>query len=165
MQKYLTLRNSPYNTTSCSDLFHAFSRRKCLSTLQILQVLACLRNFLFSFGSFLFSVSVCKRKISQPAKLKKQCGGVYFCVYGTAFSMPIQQKLPPPVLLFSDFADGDRLFLFFIFLISAWQCSYNVLKFRSNLCLDVLINEVLIKRKRVKVPLIYSPYYTDENSK
>ena len=40
---------------------------------------------------------------SQPAKLqKKQCGGVYFCVYGTAFSMPIQQKLPPPVLLFSD---------------------------------------------------------------
>ena len=23
---------------------------------------------------------------------------------GTAFSMPIQQKLPPPVLLFSDFA-------------------------------------------------------------
>ena len=40
-----------------------------------------------------------------PAKLqKKQCGGVYFCVYGTAFSMPIQQKLSPPVLLFSDFA-------------------------------------------------------------
>ena len=42
---------------------------------------------------------------SQPAKLqKKQCGGVYFCVYGTAFSMPIPQKLSPPVLLFSDFA-------------------------------------------------------------
>ena len=43
--------------------------------------------------------------VSQPAKLqKKQCGGVYFCVYGTAFSMPIEQKLPPPVLIFSDFA-------------------------------------------------------------
>ena len=42
---------------------------------------------------------------SQLAKLqKKQCGGVYFCVYGTAFSMPFQQKLPPPVLHFSDFA-------------------------------------------------------------
>ena len=40
---------------------------------------------------------------TQSAKLqKKQCGGVYFCVYGTAFSMPIQQKLPPPVLLFRD---------------------------------------------------------------
>ena len=46
-------------------------------------------------------VSLC----TQPAKLqKKQCGGVYFCVYGTAFSMPIPQKLSPPVLLFSDFA-------------------------------------------------------------
>ena len=45
--------------------------------------------------------------LTQPAKLqKKQCGGVYFCVYGTAFSMPIQQKLPPPELLFSDFAGG-----------------------------------------------------------
>ena len=44
-------------------------------------------------------------KNAQPAKLqKKQCGGVYFCVYGTAFPMPIQQKLPPPVLLFSNFA-------------------------------------------------------------
>ena len=29
------------------------------------------------------------------------------CVYGTAFSMPVQQKLPPPVLLFSDFADWN----------------------------------------------------------
>ena len=44
--------------------------------------------------------------ITQPAKLQKnQCGGVYFCVYGTAFSMPIQQKVPSPVLLFSDFVD------------------------------------------------------------
>ena len=38
---------------------------------------------------------------------KKQCGGVYFCVYGIAFSMPTQQKLTPPVLLFSDFAGWD----------------------------------------------------------
>ena len=50
-------------------------------------------------ATFLFKM------IAQPAKLqKKQCGGVYFCLYGTAFSMPIQQKLAPPVLLFSDIA-------------------------------------------------------------
>ena len=43
--------------------------------------------------------------IQQPAKLqKKQCGRVYFWLYGIAYWMPIQQKLPPPVLLFSDFA-------------------------------------------------------------
>ena len=41
---------------------------------------------------------------------KKQCGGVYFCVYGTAFSMPIQ-KLPPPVLLFSDFAGWVNFYI------------------------------------------------------
>ena len=41
---------------------------------------------------------------TQPEKsVKNQSGGAYFCVYGTAFSMPIQQKLPPPVLLVSDF--------------------------------------------------------------
>ena len=41
----------------------------------------------------------------QPAKLqKKQYHEVYFCVYGTAFSMPIQQKFPLLLLLFSDFA-------------------------------------------------------------
>ena len=57
---------------------------------------------------------------SQPAKLqKKQCGGVYFSVYGTAFLMPIQQKLSPSVLLFSDVAgwDGYRKGLVFIWII------------------------------------------------
>ena len=50
---------------------------------------------------------------TQPAKLrKKQCDGVYFCVYGIAFRMPIQQKLTPPVLLFSDFAGWDCSILF-----------------------------------------------------
>ena len=44
----------------------------------------------------------------QPAKLQeKQCGGVYFWLFGIAYWMPIQQKLPPPVLLFSDFAGWD----------------------------------------------------------
>ena len=43
--------------------------------------------------------------IEKLVKLqKKQCGGVYFWLYGIAYWMPIQQKLPPPVLLFSDFA-------------------------------------------------------------
>ena len=51
-----------------------------------------------------------RKRATQPAKLqKKQCGGVYFCVNGIAFSMPIQQKLPPPVLLFSDFAGWERM--------------------------------------------------------
>ena len=51
--------------------------------------------------NFLIKVSL----IEKNKKLqKKQHGRVYFCVYGTAFSMLIQQKLPPPVLLFSDFA-------------------------------------------------------------
>ena len=45
---------------------------------------------------------------SQPAKLqKKQCRGVHFGLYGTAYCMPIQQKLTPPVLLFSDFAGWE----------------------------------------------------------
>ena len=44
----------------------------------------------------------------QPTKLqKKQWEGVYFRVYGTAFPMPIQQKLLPPVLLFSAFAGWE----------------------------------------------------------
>ena len=33
-----------------------------------------------------------------------------------------------------------------IFLISGWHCSYDVLKFWPNLSLNVLINEVLIKK-------------------
>ena len=42
--------------------------------------------------------------LTQPAKLqKKQCGGVYFWLYGIACWMLIHQKLPLPVLLFSDF--------------------------------------------------------------
>ena len=45
---------------------------------------------------------------TQRAKLqKKQCGGVCFWLYGIAYWMPIQQKLPPPVLLFSDFAGWE----------------------------------------------------------
>ena len=41
---------------------------------------------------------------SKPAKWqKRQCGGVYFLLYGIVYFMPIQQKLTPPVLLFSDF--------------------------------------------------------------
>ena len=53
-----------------------------------------------SYYRFSFSFSS-----TQPAKLqKKQRGGVYFWLYGIAYWMPIQQKLPPPVLLFSDFA-------------------------------------------------------------
>ena len=40
--------------------------------------------------SFSSRKSKCMYILSQPAKLqKKQCGGVYFCVYGTAFLMPI----------------------------------------------------------------------------
>ena len=42
------------------------------------------------------------RKIAE-----KQYGGVYFWLYGIAYCMPIQQKLPPPVLLLSDFAGWD----------------------------------------------------------
>ena len=50
-------------------------------------------------------------KPSQPAKLqKKKCGGVYFWLYGIAYWMPIQQKLSPPVLHFSDFASWDKCF-------------------------------------------------------
>ena len=46
-----------------------------------------------------------KKGFTQPAKLqKRQCGGVHFLLYGIESWMPIQQKLPPPVLLFSDFA-------------------------------------------------------------
>ena len=42
---------------------------------------------------------------SQPANLQeKQCRRVYFWLYGIAYWMLIQQKLTPPVLLFSDFA-------------------------------------------------------------
>ena len=42
---------------------------------------------------------------TQPEKLqKKQCGGVYFWLYSIVYRMPIQQKLTPPGLLFSDFA-------------------------------------------------------------
>ena len=59
-----------------------------------------------------FTKNLCEEEpfyLAQPVKLqKKQCEGVYFCVYGTAFPMPIQQKLPPPVLLFSDFAGWVR---------------------------------------------------------
>ena len=41
---------------------------------------------------------------SQPEESqKKQCGGVYFWLYSIAYWMPIQQKLTPPVLLFSVF--------------------------------------------------------------
>ena len=46
-----------------------------------------------------------KSVVTLPAKLqKKQCRGAYFWLYGIAFWMPIKQKLPPPVWLFSDFA-------------------------------------------------------------
>ena len=80
---------------------------------------------------------------AQPVKLqKKQCGRVYFCVHGTAFSMPIQQKLPPLVLLFSDFAgwvkmktyrgqfsaDRNGFFCFFINYSFTWIS----LSFRKN---------------------------------
>ena len=42
---------------------------------------------------------------SRQKLQKKQCGGVYFWLYGIVYQMPIQQKLPPPVLFFIDF-DG-----------------------------------------------------------
>ena len=34
---------------------------------------------------------------------KKQCGGVYFCVYSIAFWLQNQQKFTPPDLLFRNF--------------------------------------------------------------
>ena len=47
-------------------------------------------------------------KESEKTKLlKKQCGGVYFWLYGIAYWMLFQQKLSPPVLLFSDLAGWD----------------------------------------------------------
>ena len=54
----------------------------------------------------LFQLVQYRSSLSQPAKLQKkqQCEGVYFWLYDIAYWMPIQQKLPPPVLLFSDFA-------------------------------------------------------------
>ena len=36
--------------------------------------------------------------------VKKQCGGVYFCLYCIAYWMPIQQKLTPPELLLEFFS-------------------------------------------------------------
>ena len=72
---------------------------------------------------------------TQPAKLqKKQCGGVYFCVNGTAFSMPIQQKLSPPLLLHSDFAD----WVLSIFWFCLWPIIY-LLAFISRY--DVILNQ------------------------
>ena len=67
----------------------------------------------------------------QIAKLqKKQCRGVYFWLYGIAYWMPIQQKLPPPVLLFSDFADWVTVI------------STNLLDFyRKNSCLRMFLDD------------------------
>ena len=51
------------------------------------------------------SISICFNFSFPAGKFaKKQCGEVYFWLYVTAYWMPIQQKLTPPVLLFSDFA-------------------------------------------------------------
>ena len=56
----------------------------------------------------MYAVEFHDHKLSQPANLrKKQSGGAYFCVYGTSYRMPIQQKLPPPVLLFRNFGGWD----------------------------------------------------------
>ena len=51
------------------------------------------------------------KKILNPAGkiAEKQCGGVYLSLYDIAYWMPIQQKLPPPVLLFSDFAGWESV--------------------------------------------------------
>ena len=46
-------------------------------------------------------------KADIAMKRTKQRGGVYFWLYGIAYWMPIQQKLAPLVLLFSDFAGWD----------------------------------------------------------
>ena len=65
----------------------------------------CVFMFLFFLMFMGSSNFILEESYPQPAKLrKKQCGGVYFCIYGTGMSMPIQQKLPPPMLRFSDFA-------------------------------------------------------------
>ena len=99
--------------------------------------MACLQfpltNNLYKADSFFtptFDVPLCMSKretvrasnwkvITQPAKLqKKQFGGVYFCVYGTAFSMPIQQKLPLQFLVLEGYwfdAIYDNI-TFFVFL-------------------------------------------------
>ena len=47
-------------------------------------------------------------------------------------------------LVFADSINNDCSYFSF-FLISARKCSYDVLKYRSNLSLDVLINEIVIK--------------------
>ena len=86
--------------------------------------------------------------LSQPAKLqKKQRGGVYFWLYGIAYWMLIQQKLPPPVLLFSNFAGWappqlfavhiftnvkkvvlvDQIFTFFLFIYLSCFVMYIIL--------------------------------------
>ena len=74
---------------------------------------------------------------SQPAKLqKKQCGGVYFWLYGIAYWTPIQQKLPPPVLLFRDFAGCHGLLsllsMIKLYRFSIWLIPF-ILTFRLNL--------------------------------
>ena len=46
--------------------------------------------------------------------------GVYFWLYGIAYWMPIQQKLPPPVLLFSDFAGRDVIKYYLYYLFEVW---------------------------------------------
>ena len=92
------------------------------------------------FQNYLKSHEIHKLESSYPAKFqKKQCGGVYFWLYGIAYWIPIQQKLPPPVLLlailpFGIVAEGPSSLIFLIVvIIRRHSLSYNT----ENICIQI----------------------------
>ena len=96
-------------------------------------------------------------------KQERDYRGVYFWLYGITYWAPIQQKLTPPVLHFSDFA-GWNIKYFHICLLSRWELMSSV-KVTPKKRLQKLHKGVLLIRKshRFLTPPKVSSFHNKRN--